>query len=195
MKQTNKRTGASEKLVTLAILTALVIVLQSFSSVAARIGLFSFALGGLPVAIGAILYGNRAGAWLGAVFGAIVLATDATAFALYGVNVFATVAVVLLKSIASGLAMSLTFKLCRAINRYVGVVVASIVGPVVNTGIFVAGVCIFFEDFFSGFVADGVPFVVGLILMLLVNFFIEIAINVVFAPVVYKIVGMRKKAN
>ena len=109
MKKTNKRTASSEKMVTLAILTALVIVLQSFSSVAARIGLFSFALGGLPVAIGAVLYGNRAGLWLGAIFGIIVLATDATAFALYGVNLFATIFVVLLKSVASGFAMAVVF--------------------------------------------------------------------------------------
>lgn len=192
MKKTNKRTASSEKMVTLAILTALVIVLQSFSSVAARIGLFSFALGGLPVAIGAVLYGNRAGLWLGAIFGIIVLATDATAFALYGVNLFATIFVVLLKSVASGFAMAVVFKLCKRVNSYFAIVIASIVGPVVNTGIFVAGVVIFFEDFFSGFVAEGVPFVIGLILMLLVNFVIEIVINVVFAPVVYKIVGMRK---
>ncbi len=195
MRKTNKRKASAEKMVTLAVLTALVIVLQSFSSVAARFGLFSFALGGLPVAIGAVLYGNRAGVWLGAVFGIIVLATDPTAYALYGVNLFATVFVVLLKSVASGFVMALVFKLCKRVNSYFAIVVASIVGPVVNTGIFIAGVCIFFQDFFSSFVGEGVPFVVGLILMLLVNFIIEIVINVVFAPVVYKIVGMRKKAD
>ena len=174
-------------------LVALIVALQAFSSVAARIGLFSFALGLFPATIGSVLYGKKKSLLFGAALGITILATDATAFALYGVNILATIFIVMLKSVASTLITATIFDLLGKYNRYVAVIVAAILGPIFNTTIFTVGVCIFFKDFFSAFVGDGVPFIIGFLLMLLTNFIIEIVINIVLSPVVLRVVDMKKK--
>jgi len=189
----NKQKVTTSKMVTTAMLIALIVALQSFSSVAARFGLFSFALGLFPATIGSILYGKKMSVIFGGALGITILATDATAFALYGVNVFATIFVVLLKSVASTLVAATVFDLIGKWNRYVSVVVAAILGPIFNTTIFTAGVCIFFKEYFAQFIGDGVPFITGFILMILTNFIIEIIINIVLSPVVLRIVDIRTK--
>lgn len=180
-------------MVIMAMLLALIVALQSFSSVAARFGLFSFALGLFPATIGAILFGKKKSLIFGGALGITILLTDATAFALYGVNVFATVFIVLLKSVASTLITALVFDLLGKYNRYISVVIAAILGPIANTAIFTVGVCIFFKDFFAQFIGGGVTFLVGFLLMILTNFIIEIIINIVLSPIVLRIVDLKKK--
>ena len=192
MKATTKKASTRE-LVTTAMLVALIVALQSFSSVAARFGLFSFALGLFPATIGSVLNGKKKSLLFGAALGITILTTDATAFALYGVNVLATIFVVLLKSVASTFVTATVFELLGKCNRYVAVVVAAILGPIFNTAIFTVGVCIFFQDYFSAFVDSGVPFIVGFILLILGNFIIEMVINIVLSPAVLRVVDMRKK--
>ena len=68
-----------QTLVGMGILTAIVIVLQGLAS-AIRFGPFSITLVLAPIIIGAAFYGWKAGAWLGFVFGVMVLLTDAGAF-------------------------------------------------------------------------------------------------------------------
>ena len=179
----------------MSIIVALIVVLQAFSSVAARIGLFSFALGLFPSTIGSIMYGKKESLIFGGVLGAVILATDATAWTLFGVNFFATVLLVMLKSIASTFVCSLIFGLLSAKNRTLGAIFAALAAPIVNTGIFVGGVCIFFRDFFAPEVEEAVPFLLGLILLLLVNFIIEVVINVVLSPVVLRVLDMRKRTE
>ena len=192
MKANNKKASTRE-LVTTAMLIALIAALQTFSSVAARIGLFSFALGLFPATIGAVLYGKKKSLLFGAVLGITILATDATAFALYGVNIFATIFIVMLKSVASTWITATVFDLLSKWNRYVSVIVAAILGPIFNTAIFTLGVCIFFKDFFSAFVNNGVPFIIGFILLILGNFVIEIVINITLSPAVLRVADIRKK--
>ena len=61
----------TKALVGMGILTAIVIVLQFVAS-AIKFGPFSITLVLAPIIIGAALYGWKAGAWLGAVFGMIL---------------------------------------------------------------------------------------------------------------------------
>ena len=189
--QKTRNSFSTKKMVTIAIIIALIAVLQSFSSVAARIGLFSFALGLFPATVGSVMYGKKESVIFGSVLGIVILATDATAYALYSVNFFATVLVVMAKSIASTLVTALIFNLLKNFNRYVAVVVAAILAPIVNTGIFIGGVCIFFKDFFAQYITGDV-FIVGFILMLLTNFIIEMIINIVLSPVVLKVLDLKK---
>ena len=70
----------TQKIVGLGLFTAIVIVLQLMGSFI-RFGTFSISLVLVPVVIGAALYGAGAGAWLGFVFGVVVLLSgDAAAF-------------------------------------------------------------------------------------------------------------------
>jgi hypothetical protein len=193
MENTNKRTQSTRDLTTTAMLIALIVALQAFSSIAARIGLFSFALGLFPATIGSVLYGKKKSLIFGAALGITILATDATAFALYGVNVFATIFVVMLKSVASTFVTATVFEWFGKLNRYIAVVVAAILGPIFNTAIFTAGVCVFFKDFFSQFIDGGVSFITGFLLLILMNFIIEMVINIVLSPIVLRVVDIKKK--
>lgn len=88
-------------LAVMGVLTAVVIVLQALA-IGIRFGTFSITLVLIPIVVGAALYGWKAGAWLGLVFGAVVLMTDAAAF--LAVSVPGTAVTCLLKGILAGIA-------------------------------------------------------------------------------------------
>ena len=83
-----------------AILTALVVILQCMGQFI-RFGMFSISLVLIPIVIGAAVCGPKISTWLGLVFGAVVLMTDAGAF--LAVDVFGTVVVWILVSSNSSL--------------------------------------------------------------------------------------------
>lgn len=94
-------------LVGLGLLTAIVVVLQLIGA-AIRFGTFSISLVLMPIVIGAALYGAGAGAWLGLVFGIVVLLSgDANLF--LGINVFGTIATVIAKGVLAGLLSGLAY--------------------------------------------------------------------------------------
>ena len=95
-------------LVGTGILTAIVAVLQALS-VGIKFGPFSVTFVLIPIVVGAALYGYKSGAWLGFVFGAVVLFTDAAAF--MAINVPGTIITCLSKGILAGLCAGLFYKL------------------------------------------------------------------------------------
>ena len=106
------------KTVYLAMLTALVVVLQSVVAplIGAATGL-SPALVLVPFVLGAVVCGLGAGVWLGAVFGIIVLLTDPTCAPFFGHNLVMTIVLVLAKGIGAGIASGLVFKLFSKKNK------------------------------------------------------------------------------
>lgn len=106
------REFSTKKLVLSAILTALVVVLQLMGAFI-RFGTFSVSLVLIPIVIGAAMCGVTVGAWLGFVFGAVVLLSgDAAPF--LALNIPGTVITVLAKGVGAGLAAGLVYKLVLA---------------------------------------------------------------------------------
>lgn len=183
-----------QKLVLSGILTALVIILQLMGSFI-RFGMFSISLVLVPIVIGAALCGYKTGAWLGFVFGmAVLLSGDAAAF--FAVDIIGTVITVLVKGTLCGLAAGLTYKLLEKYNRYIAVIAAAIVCPVVNTGIFLLGCSVFF----MGTIAEwgvGAGFETTAAYMFLGlaggNFLFELATNIILAPVILRIINFKNK--
>ncbi len=181
------------KLTYLAILTAIVFVLQ-FLSLFTRFSFFSLTFVLVPIVIGVALCGVSAGPWLGLVFGIAVLASgDAALF--MGFDVFGTIVTVILKGVLAGFAAGLVYRLLEKKNRYLSVILAAITTPIVNTGIFFLGCVVFFFDdiqtFWSLEAGAVVPFVItGLIG---INFLIELAVNLVLVPTVYRLINIKKK--
>ena len=132
------------KLTYISILTALVVVLQLAGSFI-RLGTFSVTLVLIPIVIGAALMGPLCGAWLGFVFGLVVLLSGDAALFL-GINPFGTVVTVLLKGTLCGLVGGLVYKLFERFDKYVATMVAAVVCPLVNTGVFLLGSLVFFLD-------------------------------------------------
>ena len=194
MQKINK-VGSTQKLVLCAVLTALIVLLQ-FLGASIHFGPFSLTLVLVPIVIGAAMCGTMAGVWLGLVFGAVVLMTDAGAF--LAVSVPGTVITVLAKGALCGLCAGLIYQGLSKCNRYLAVVAAALVCPVVNTGVFLLGCSVFFMDALSGWAAaaglyDSV-FKYMIFGMVGVNFLLETGINMVLSPVIVRLLRIGQKS-
>ena len=184
------------RLTTLAILTALVIVLQTVAS-GIRIGPVPITLTLVPIVVGAVLLGPAAGAGLGAVFGVVTLIagiTGADEFTniLWVINPFWLTVVAMGKAVLCGLAAGLVAK-ALAKRETLGCILAALSAPVVNTGVFAVGMLTVFRPALQNF-ANGSNAVYYLfIVMIGVNFLVEFAVNAVLSAAIARIVQVGKK--
>ena len=133
----------TEHLVGMGILTALVIVLQTFAS-GFKIGSFAPPLSLIPIILGAVLFGELAGTILGLVFGAVVLfavISGAEPFStlMLQYSPSFTVIICLLKGMLAGYFSGIAYKVLSGINNVAAAIIASAIAPIVNTGIFSIG--------------------------------------------------------
>lgn len=180
----------TQKIVGIGLFTAIIVALQLLAA-SIKLGPFSITLVLAPIVIGVALYGIGAGAWLGVAFGVSVLISgDAAAF--MTINPAGTVVTVLLKGMFAGLVAGLIYKALESKNKTVAVVLAGIACPIVNTGIFLAGCYLFFQEWLvSVFGTTGFATVVtGLVS---VNFAVELGINMVLASVIVRVIDIGKK--
>lgn len=193
MKET-KKVMSPQTLAFGAILTAMVIVLQ-FMGTFIHLGVFSISLVLIPIVIGATVCGVGVGAWLGLVFGAVVLFSgDATPF--MAINAIGTIITVLLKGFLCGLASAFTYKALSKKNDTLGVIASAIVCPIVNTGVFTLGCFVFFFDGLSQWaLAEGFGSTVAYIFLFIIgaNFIFELLFNAVLSPIIVKLIGIAKK--
>lgn len=190
MSNTRERT---RMLAMMGILTAIVIVLQALA-IGIRFGIFNITLVLIPIVVGAAMYGWKAGAWLGFVFGAVVLMTDAELF--FPVSVIGTVLTCILKGVLAGAAAAAVYALLEKKNSWLAILAAAIVCPVVNTGVFLLGCLIFFYETISewaagaGFANVGAYMIGGLVGL---NFLVEMAINLCLSTVIVRLLNIVKK--
>lgn len=186
----------TKQVVGLGLITAIVIVLQFLGSFI-KFGPFSVSLVLIPIVVGAALYGAKAGAWLGFVFGIVVLISgDAGLF--LAVDAAAAVITVLLKGTLAGLGAGIVYKSVERLNRYVAVAASAIICPVINTGIFLLGCKLFFMKTVTewatgmGFADAGTYMIVSLAGL---NFVFELLINVIISPVTVRLIALGKKEH
>ena len=191
----NNKKISTEKLVLGAILTALVIVLQLLGSFIRLGGMFSISLVLVPIVIGAAKCGVRIGGWLGFVFGVMVLLSgDAAAF--LAVDVLGTIVTVIVKGTLCGALAGVVYNIFESKNKYLAVILAAIVCPIVNTGVFFLGCVVFFMDTVSewgsalGFENAAKYMFLGLAGG---NFIAELVSNILLAPVVLRILNLKKQ--
>ena len=179
-------------MVGIGLFTAIVMVLQFIGS-GIRFGTFSISLVLVPIVVGSAVYGWKAGAWLGFVFGlTVLLSGDASPF--LAVNIPGTIAVVLVKGIVCGLVAGLIYKLLEKANRYLAVFVAAILCPVVNTGIFLLGCQLFFLETVTQWAGGSQNLATYIFVTLTgVNFLLEVGVNVVLSPVIVRLIRIGKQ--
>lgn len=186
------------KMVQMALLTAIVVVLQMLSYAIKLPGGFSLTLVLIPIVLGAVLFGPKEGAFLGGVFGVVVLIAcisgmDAGGNILWNVNPFLTAVVCILKGAAAGLASSLVYRALSKASDFVGAMAAAIVCPVVNTGLFCLCLLLFFRDTLTAW-AGGNDLVTYIFVSLIgINFLIELGVNLVIGPAIKTIINAIKK--
>lgn len=191
----NKSKFQTQKLVLGAIMTGLVIILQVIGSVTTFFGPFSTAVALIPIVLGAAMSGTAIGAWLGFVFGVVVIFSG-------GANLFlafdvpGTIITVLAKGMLCGLAAGIVYKDLAGFNKYLATLAAAIVCPIVNTGVFLLGCYIFFMDSAIQIAETLGLAVSGMALfwaLAMGNFALEIISNAVLSPVIVRVLDFNKK--
>ena len=182
----------------IALLIALVVVMQSVSSIIPPVSGFSISLVLIPVVLGAALFGPAAGALLGGVFGTIVFINCVTGADAGGQMVFQAspvlcFLVVMGKGILAGLAAGSVYRLLKNRSGYLAMLCAAIVCPLVNTGIFFGCMLLFYKDVLAVWANGGdlLAYLFGVLAVF--NFLPELAINVVFSPAGQRILHMVEK--
>ena len=182
-----------QKLTTLAILTAIVIVLQL-----AATGIFTFlptttiSLVLVPIVIGSILTGPKGGAFLGFVFGAVTFFVGAfgaepfTNF-LFVAQPIATAIICFGKGTFAGLCAGLVFRAFEKKNQLLAVFLAAATTPIVNTGLFILGGLFLVKGALESYTGlSAVYFLINIVA--LTNFIPEFIVNLVLAPAVHTII-------
>ena len=193
MKNT-KNSERTRRLVTAAMMTTLVIVFQLLATYTAFFGPFSTAIGLIPIAIGACICGPLVGAWLGLVFGIVVLATGGAAL-FFAFSIPGTIITVLLKGAGCGFIAGLAFKIFAPKIKFFAAIIASLLCPIVNTGIFLLGSAVFFMPHAQAIGdmvgVDGAGFGV-FIALAFANFIIELLMCGLLSPVFVRIIKIVK---
>ena len=196
MTRSNQKT---QNLVMLAVFVALVLVLQTVSALAAKFGIFSITLTLVPIVVGGILLGPKNGAILGFVFGVMVsifsiTGLDAGGLMVFQANPWLGWLVCLLKGTMAGFLPALLYRALPKKAPLVSAFVASILAPIANTGIFLAGMYLFFRDVLSAWTGGNLAFFNVIVAICGINFIIEFAVSVVLSPAIASIVKAAKKA-
>ena len=189
-------------MVILAMLLALVVVLQMFAGFI-KIGPFSPSLVLIPIVIAAILVGPTGGAIIGGAFGIVVIVqcfmgVDAGGFILWGINPFLTALICLVKGVCAGFVPGLIYKAIAGkeptdVRILVSSVVAALSAPIVNTGLFLVGLSVFFTDTLYAW-SGGTDIMLYIITGLVgINFLIEFGINIIVSPAVSTVVKVATK--
>ncbi len=194
------------EMVQIAMLIALVVVLQLISAVIPPIGgMVSITLTLVPVVVGAILFGKKGGVILGFSFGLIVLINCITGLdpggnILWSANPLLTALICFIKGIAAGIVPAILYETVKGKKdsvgggrKYVSALVAALSAPIVNTSLFVCGMLLFFMETLR--VWAGGSDVASYILFGLagVNFLVEFLINIILTPAIVRIVDVVKR--
>ena len=176
-----------KRMASIALLMALVVVMQAIGSIIPSVSGFTISLVLIPIVLGAALFGPVAGAILGGTFGVIVYINCVTGADMGGAMVFQAnpvlcFIVVLGKGSLAGAAAGWVYKLLKGKNPYVAMILAAAVCPFVNTAVFVTCMLTFFMDVLSAWAEGGDVFAYILSGLVLLNFVPELIINLLFSP-------------
>lgn len=190
--------SGTRRLVGIALFAALVAVLQIVGGWI-RIGTFSFSLVLIPIVVGGAVYGRTAGAVLGGVFGLVVTintvtGADAYAYILFSARPVITVLLCMGKGILAGWIAAVVYHAMAKKAPMLGVILAALVCPIVNTGIFCGAMVLFFREILQEW-AGGTSAVYFMLFTLVgINFLIEVMLNVIFCPALATVIKVGKKA-
>jgi uncharacterized membrane protein len=190
-----KTTQKTRKMVALAMLCALVIVLQTVSILIGQLNpIVSFTLALVPIVVGAVLYGPTAGTVLGAVMGIVVFISVLLGQAgplsaeMLQLNPVVTCLVCILKTAVAGFVSGLLYRIIAKTGKEkLAIIIAAIVCPVINTGIFLATLLTVFYGVAVTFAAGRMLYFI-FVIILGINFVLEFILNSALSPVIVRII-------
>ena len=187
MKKTN-----TKKLTTLGVLAACSIVLVSFIHfpIFPAVSFLEYDPADIPILIGTFLFGPIWGVVLTVIVSAIQGMTVSAQSGVYGIvmHVVATSAFTLVAGLIYKPFVGTT-------KKTLGVILSAVSCPLVNTGIFVAALFVFYYDLMVQYAAENafagaVAFIfIGIVGL---NFVVEFVINVLLIPLVLRLMAILK---
>ena len=206
------------KLVQLAMLTALIVVLQVLGTFLTGITGLPMSLVLIPIVVGAFSLGPKEGAFLGIMFGIMTIVMGftgadvftATLFYSFGpVKCIITILICLVKGGLAGFGAGMIYKLLNKAfhGKYLtlSTVLASVTAPIINTGVFVLGMLIFFFND-TGAIQIEIANRIGkeitavtptweyiFLVLAGMNFVMEFLINLIISPAIVRIVDVIRK--
>ena len=197
----NSKFFSAKNVALLGILIALVIVLQLFASAIPMFGVtLNFSL--IPIAIAGMLLGVTGGAIVGFSCGLVVFITMAvlgqepsTAFFFQTRPIILTV-MCIGKTTVAGAVCGLIFKLLQDKSVHVAVCVSAVLIPIINTGIYMIGIVLMKDAAaeFMSLTTSSASVVFGVVFGLIwLNFVLEMIINVIFSPALFRVIKAVKK--
>ncbi|MBQ9839060.1 MAG: ECF transporter S component [Oscillospiraceae bacterium] len=193
------KTENVKRMVGIALLIAIIVVVQLLcTAFPIKIGPVSISLVLVPIVIGAALYGPGGGAILGAAFSVVAVVCcingmDGGGAMVFQANPLLCILVVMLKGTLAGAVSGWVYQLLSEKNSYIALLCAAIVCPVVNTGVFLIGMALFFMDVLR--VWAGGSDVVGYIItgLVLINFLPELLLNILMTPASQRILRVVRR--
>lgn len=187
------------RLVSLGVLSAIIIVLQVITTYFPTKP-FAITLSLIPIIIGAALFDEKAGAFLGGVFSVVVIimcavGVDAGGAMVWNANPFLCTLVCMTKGICAGYVSGLLYKLINKKNNIIATITAGLSAPVVNTGIFLVGLSLFFRPTLQAWAGNSDLLYYVIVSLVGVNFLVEVGVNMILCPVIIKIIDAVKKSR
>jgi uncharacterized membrane protein len=187
------------RLVSMGILSAIIIVLQVLVTYFPTKP-FAITLALIPIIIGSALFDEKAGAFLGGAFSVVVIimcviGADVGGAMVWNANPFLCALVCMTKGVCAGYVSGLLYRLISKSNTVVATIVAGLSAPIVNTGIFILGLVLFFRPILQQW-AGGSDVLYYVIFGLLgINFLVEVGVNMLLSPVIIKILQAIQKSK
>lgn len=181
-----KRTQRIKKITGIAVFMALTIALQCVAPLI-KIGFVEIALGLIPMILGACIYGPLPGLLLGLTLGSTIMLSPDTLTYFMPVNPAMTVILCLVKTGLAGFVSAVLYRVLKSKKSLIRIGVSTFVAPVINTGLFILGVLLFFLEVYGGSV------VAFFTTTLLINFLIELSVMVILVPAFERILKLYGK--
>lgn len=184
------------RMVQIALFAALVAVLQVLSTVI-PMPYVRITLTLIPVVLGGVYFGKGAGAFLGAVFGAVVTAftisgVDGGAYMMFQARPGMTVFICFAKGIFAGLAAAWIFELLqKKFSRFASILWAAAVAPIVNTAFFCVFLFVFYPEILQEWAGGTDVWLYTLTVLVGINFIVEFLMNVILCPTIGTNVKMK----
>lgn len=185
MSNSTPRKGLKRQ-VGLSLFSAIIVVLTVLGNFV-RFGPVPITLSLAPIIIGAAVYGSSAGALLGGVFGLVVLLggifgwDGGTVMLLMGLNPIGCILICIGKGILAGYLSGLAYRAIEKESPLAAVVTAGVVCPVVNTGLFIIGMLVFYGSTLQSWAGGQNVIYYAIFGLAGINFVVELLVNLVLS--------------
>ncbi len=191
-KKSATGSAAAKNAVSLGLFVAITAALQMLSYFIS-LGNFSLSLVLVPIVVSAVLYGAKFSAAVGAAFGVItiigtVTGLDKGAAVLFSVRPVITILLCLVKATLCGLAAGCVATLLKNRSLYLRTLLAAATAPVVNTGIFLTAMFLFYKPVLEKWAGGSGVIYYAFTGLIGVNFLIEFTVNMLLSSAIVRIV-------